>query len=190
MIGQGRPNASRTPLARLARARPGMLCAALLMLYPLGVSIAQVHGEPISLRLRIAWGGGAARIWHGTVKLAQGQLLDVVPLGIEADEPGSIWLDEAGIQLRQRSLRPTMASTSRSPANSTTSLDLADQRRRVARKAGRNPAAQPGASIARKRDGRFRQQPVGGPRSRAIACEFTTSAKTWSLHQATRFNSR
>ena len=57
------------------------------------------------MRLRIAWGGGAERIWHGSIRLSEGQLSDLQPLGIEADESGSIWLDDEGIEIRQSSMR-------------------------------------------------------------------------------------
>ena len=58
-----------------------------------------------SLRVRIAWGGGADRLWQGTVSVSQGTLAEPVPLGIEADEPGSMWLDHGQLTIRQRSAR-------------------------------------------------------------------------------------
>ena len=58
-----------------------------------------------NLRLRVAWGGGPERQWHGTIELAPGTLSALQPLGIEADEPGSIWLDESKVSIRQRSVR-------------------------------------------------------------------------------------
>lgn len=45
------------------------------------------------LRLRIAWGGGSERTWQGTIALSDGSLAEPRPLGIEADEPGSMWLE-------------------------------------------------------------------------------------------------
>ncbi len=58
-----------------------------------------------TLRLRVAWGGGAERQWHGSIELPDGTLAELQPLGIEADEPGSIWLDAGAVSIRQRSVR-------------------------------------------------------------------------------------
>ncbi|HTU25221.1 MAG TPA: family 10 glycosylhydrolase [Pirellulales bacterium] len=57
------------------------------------------------MRLRVAWGGGTERQWQGTIELEHGALSEVLPLGIEADEPGSIWLEDRRVMVRQRSLR-------------------------------------------------------------------------------------
>jgi hypothetical protein len=59
----------------------------------------------VALRLRIAWGGGAERTWQGAIALSEGTLSELKPLGIEADEPGSIWLDGKQIRIRQPSVR-------------------------------------------------------------------------------------
>ena len=45
------------------------------------------------LRVRIAWGGGPERTWRGTIAVSNGTLSEPRSLGIEADEPGSMWLD-------------------------------------------------------------------------------------------------
>ena len=45
------------------------------------------------VRVRIAWGGGTDRVWHGTISVSEGALSNPQPLGVEADEPGSMWLD-------------------------------------------------------------------------------------------------
>ncbi|MEX2112951.1 MAG: hypothetical protein WD845_07180 [Pirellulales bacterium] len=57
------------------------------------------------MRLRIAWGGGAERIWHGSIRLSQGTFSELQALGIEANEPGAIWLAPDGIMIREPSLR-------------------------------------------------------------------------------------
>jgi len=44
------------------------------------------------MRLRLAWGGGAERLWQGKIAISEGLLAEPVPLGIEADEVGSMWL--------------------------------------------------------------------------------------------------
>ncbi|REK18863.1 MAG: hypothetical protein DWQ37_03395 [Planctomycetota bacterium] len=104
MIGHGRPTTSRAPFAR-------SYCTA-RWLYGLTLALAMAYtapaalGEEIALRLRVAWGGGTERLWHGTIALSGGTLTELRPLGIEADEPGSIWLERGNqIQVRQRSLR-------------------------------------------------------------------------------------
>ncbi|HEY2411003.1 MAG TPA: family 10 glycosylhydrolase [Pirellulaceae bacterium] len=51
-----------------------------------------VAAEPIDVRIRIAWGGGEARSWQGTIQLSEGTLSEVQPLGLEVDEPGSMLL--------------------------------------------------------------------------------------------------
>jgi hypothetical protein len=48
------------------------------------------RGEDVDIRVRIAWGGGAARAWQGTIRVSQGTLSDPTPLGLEADAPGSL----------------------------------------------------------------------------------------------------
>ncbi len=63
------------------------------------------------LRVRIAWGGGAERTWQGTISVSDGSISEPQPLGTEADEPGSMWLDgnppsdHAALVVQQRSPR-------------------------------------------------------------------------------------
>ena len=74
-----------------------------------GVRVAFILSTPAradtSLQLRIAWGDGAVRQWSGEVALSEGQLTLHRPLGIEADEPGSIWVEGNRLAIRQRSPR-------------------------------------------------------------------------------------
>jgi len=58
--------------------------------------------EEVELRVRVEWGGVAAQRWLGTLELSEGRLEELVPLGVEADEAGSIWLE--GGQVRVQSL--------------------------------------------------------------------------------------
>ena len=60
-----------------------------------------------TMRIRLAWGGGAARLWTGALTVDQGTLREPELLGIEADEPGSMWLADHGsrLEIRQRSPR-------------------------------------------------------------------------------------
>jgi hypothetical protein len=61
-------------------------------------------------RVRIAWGGGPEHTWRGTIAVSNGTLAEPRSLGVEADEPGSMWLDgEPGasrsLVIQQRSPR-------------------------------------------------------------------------------------
>ena len=92
MGGHGRPNASRKrclPAAWKAAAACAVQCAAVALLLVAGAAATMAD----DLRVRIAWGGGADRAWQGTISLSDGSLAAPQPLGIEADEPGSMWLD-------------------------------------------------------------------------------------------------
>ena len=97
MIGQGGPKPSHAdrPSQVPKGARRGAWLALVLAVVANGPVHAGQAGQ-VNLRIRAAWGGGAERIWHGTITLNQGQLADPEPLGIEADEPGSMWLEPAG----------------------------------------------------------------------------------------------
>jgi hypothetical protein len=70
------------------------------------VMMAQGQAAEVALKLRISWGGGADRVWQGTVHTPGGSLSELTTLGIEADSPGSIWLDgDNTVQFRQPSPR-------------------------------------------------------------------------------------
>jgi hypothetical protein len=91
MIGQGSP--LREHALQVARAGPVRLWKSSLWMFVLVVCTTVATAAESTLRLRIAWGGGAERQWHGTIRATGGSLSDPQALGIEADEPGSIWLD-------------------------------------------------------------------------------------------------
>ncbi|MFP6656905.1 MAG: hypothetical protein VB853_01915, partial [Pirellulales bacterium] len=57
------------------------------------------------LQLRVAWGGGDAVTWHGTIAVEPGKIVLSRALGVEADEPGSMWIDAGQLIIRQRSSR-------------------------------------------------------------------------------------
>lgn len=61
--------------------------------------------EEVSLQLRVAWGGGGSRRWNGTIALTAGTIELHRTLGLEADEPGSMWIDEGLLLIRERSPR-------------------------------------------------------------------------------------
>ncbi len=91
MAGQGRPWTSLVECVSTVRRatalwRAIVAWAALLCALP-GLASAE------TMRLRIAWGGGDARLWEGSVSVEQGTVLELQPLGVEADEPGSMWIE-------------------------------------------------------------------------------------------------
>jgi hypothetical protein len=105
MIGQGGPKASRAHSALVSCARR-ILCAAAALACALCASGSSALAADVDVRLRVAWGGGAERVWHGTIEVSEGQVAELQPLGIEADEPGSMWLPDKNIvEVRQRSAR-------------------------------------------------------------------------------------
>lgn len=81
------------------------LCAVAVALIAALLESPVARGAEVTCKLRIAWGGGVERSWRGTVNLSAGSFEQIEPLGIEADEPGSIWLDGSQIRIRQPSPR-------------------------------------------------------------------------------------
>jgi len=103
MVGQGRPKTSRESYASLVHVALWLGCrwgSAIALTVCLA---ATAVGE--TMRVRIAWGGGAEQLWQGRIALSKGALSEPQPLGIEADEPGSMWLDEAQLRFLQRTPR-------------------------------------------------------------------------------------
>jgi hypothetical protein len=99
MAGQGSPQFDRPTAAsrRLALATVALALACFSALAP-----RVTQAEDLDVRLRIAWGGGEASVWQGSIRLSAGTLSEVTPLGLEADDPGSMHLvtDAAGQSLR------------------------------------------------------------------------------------------
>jgi hypothetical protein len=89
MSGQGRPRDRLFRALEKSCARWSFVLTALAILLPRYPAAA---AEPIDVRIRVAWGGGEARSWQGTMQLSEGTLSEVQPLGLEADEPGSMLL--------------------------------------------------------------------------------------------------
>src|SRR5205085_1269566 len=96
MFGQGRPRCRGRPHGRsrlMIRFRSALTLLAL-------TSCASVASRPalaaelMDVRIRIAWGGGEARPWQGTIRISEGTLSDVTPLGLEPDAPGSLLLTD------------------------------------------------------------------------------------------------
>ena len=57
------------------------------------------------MMVRVAWGGGSEKLWEGSIAVSRGTISQPRPLGIEADEPGSMWLEDGRLLIRQRSPR-------------------------------------------------------------------------------------
>ena len=57
------------------------------------------------LRLRVAWGGGEATRWQGSLSIRGGRIIETRALGIEEDAPGSIWLEEGQLHVQQKTPR-------------------------------------------------------------------------------------
>ena len=140
MIGQGRPHPSQDrcmPVAWKAAASAVQRAAIALLV------LSAARAAPADdLRVRIAWGGGAERTWQGTISVSDGSISEPQPLGAEADEPGSMWLDgnppsdHAALVVQQRSPRGydgVDVSVSAAPtAKLLVHLSAADQRDRPA----------------------------------------------------------
>jgi hypothetical protein len=97
MIGQGSPSTSQSSCPSFASGALGRGATwwgcrlAIALLFAICVYRAAPAEEAI--RLRLDWGGPEATTWQGLVAVSQGRLSEPCPLGIEADEPGSMWLD-------------------------------------------------------------------------------------------------
>jgi len=71
--------------------RAVVVCQTVLTIAFVGTVATSADVAP-ALRLRIAWGGGEARLWEATIRLDQGSVVRVTSLGIEPTQPGSAWL--------------------------------------------------------------------------------------------------
>lgn len=106
MIGPRRPSASRQSSACALRVTAALLVALLRAALGLAADNGVDDAPPApALRLRVEWGRGAARKWQGTIAVSEGTLSHPVALGIEADEPGSMWIEEGRLAVGERSPR-------------------------------------------------------------------------------------
>jgi len=115
MIGHGSPNPSRGQNAccvcvAACRSYRFVLTLTSVLMASLPAASSRTAFAQESIRVRIAWGGGAEKLWQGTISVTQGTIAEPRPLGIEADGPGSMWLetDQHGtnrLVIRQRSRR-------------------------------------------------------------------------------------
>ena len=88
MIGQGSPRASFWPSPRFYQLAVCWGCRLVLAVGLAGALCDSGSAETETYRLRLAWGGGAERLWQGKIAISDGQLAEPAPLGIEADEVG------------------------------------------------------------------------------------------------------
>ena len=82
-----------------------LLLATVAAVFLSGGQAAAFAAELQNVRLRLEWGGGQESVWQGTVSAAEGNLSDAQPLGVEADEPGSMWTDSGALEIRARTPR-------------------------------------------------------------------------------------
>ena len=102
MIGQGRPLdwlVSRSSWVKLTACF--LLCCALAAFG----NTALADSANQAVRIRAAWGGNIPQEWRTTISSDRGSVEEPRPLGIEADEPGSMWADDGRVFVRQRSPR-------------------------------------------------------------------------------------
>ncbi len=109
MVGQGSPRTSLRFIpglcARAVFAGPYVLVVLRALMFALCLGICGSASADNSLRMRIAWGGSQERTWTGSISLSKGMLSSPCPLGIEADEPGSMWLEGGRLFVRQKTAR-------------------------------------------------------------------------------------
>lgn len=103
MLGQGSP---KPPVTLPAPANRRLVLGCILALAaPLLCPASTVCAASLQMRLRLEWGGDSPRQWQGRIYARGGTLSDPRPLGIEADEPGSMWTAGGVLEVRQRSPR-------------------------------------------------------------------------------------
>ena len=69
------------------------------------LACAVAPADDLALTLRFAWGGGNAERWVGSIAIDAGQIDAIEPLGIEADEAGSMWVEGNRIVIAPRNPR-------------------------------------------------------------------------------------
>ncbi|HVW01142.1 MAG TPA: family 10 glycosylhydrolase, partial [Planctomycetaceae bacterium] len=57
------------------------------------------------LRLRIEWSAAVSRTWNGVLEISDGRFESPISLGVEADEPGTLWIENDAVWIRRRSAR-------------------------------------------------------------------------------------
>src|SRR4051812_27616650 len=101
MIGQGSPTLLDLPRAHSpARRRAALLRLGLLVAACIGTR-APCRAEPVSVRLRFAWGSGtqSPQKWLGRISAAGATLSELRPLGIEPDEAAALRLVDGQVAI-------------------------------------------------------------------------------------------
>ena len=60
---------------------------------------AGLAATPVETQLHIAWGGGAARQWSGTIQVSQGSINQLAPLGLAPDSARQIILRDGRVRI-------------------------------------------------------------------------------------------
>lgn len=61
--------------------------------------------EVRKVRLRFEWSTPEPQLWHGLVEITDGRLEDPYSHRLDADEPGTIWIDGSALWIRRRASR-------------------------------------------------------------------------------------
>jgi hypothetical protein len=107
MVGQGSPHSvsvfsARWMLHRMCTfLRQLPWCVLLCALCP----AVPASAEALDLHLRVAWGGGPAQQWQGSLAAQFGTLSRLSYLGLDADEAACIYLDQNSVHIDQQSAR-------------------------------------------------------------------------------------
>ena len=93
-------------------------------------TVSLARAQTTDLQLRVAWGGGTARMWQGTLKVQDGSFADLQYLGLDADESATIYIDRDAVLVRQLAERDYDGFDVRVQAATTSALkfELAPQK--------------------------------------------------------------
>ena len=104
MLGHGRPHNTTCkglpPRVRFLL-RAGWVVFYCALLIPGSTSAQNELAGDHAMRLRLSWGGGSEKIWHVTIRTENCELSDPIPLGLSPDTPGSAYLVDGRIEVRQ-----------------------------------------------------------------------------------------
>ena len=64
---------------------------------------ASLEAAELDVRIRLTWGEGTPRMWHGSIRASTGRISEAKRLGFAADAPGSMALQNGTLQFWQRS---------------------------------------------------------------------------------------
>ncbi len=105
MAGHGGPPASRSRGVFSGDFARKTACRAAVCWLLTAAWLCAQETELADLRLRLEWGGGTPRAWDMEAWLEDGTISRPVSLGIEANVPGSAWIQQRALRLRQASPR-------------------------------------------------------------------------------------